>query len=586
MAIKLLMEGLGGVVAPLGPTHLMKSPDGGSTLVPLTESDINEFRRGNLYENVSIKDKDGNATFIPRSDSFLSESRGSDGFLYIVGPMFRCDAKNGNGRIYERGIWEGVRNNKVVVENIAKGGSKGHLEHPKDGKTDLNLVSHIMVPYDDKSVFAINEDGIGHGKARILNTTSGKQLQELYKGGACVGFSSRGKGSTYKRGSTDYVAKDYQFDTFDAVASPSVAEATPGLEEKSHQKSRYSLASRQQESINYSTEATYMMNTKDTLGQLEDNLKKIAGSLEESNDVVSLASLRETLLDQQLAIRSVVESDPTARDVTDELASKAKELRAEVTTKMENLQDKSLDEAIRKTTSSLTEAKEGSDLKDVLRETKNRLDYYRAACEELVESDDYVTRKEYEAAVVLAEALTKKCKEFQADKEELAAALKEALEAGQSNISESTDLSTHPDYQMLEARYEKALLIIEELTGRIRGAQVHDRVEEVIRIEPRFARIRDDLLECKTVNELNNRVDRLARLLEGGNETGESLTEAETLEILSSAFDSDVNSATLMDINEDISVAEVYAPQARLSERQTHRMNLIGAICRTEAFRK
>jgi len=573
--MKLLMEDTGGVVYTTNLSNLRKSPDGGHTLLSLTESDVSEFTAGNLFE--SVTDAKGKEHLVPAPSSFLHESRGSDGFLYIEGPMARCDAKNGNGRVYERGIWESVKGNKNIVERFNAGGSKGHLEHPKDGKTDLNLVSHVMVPFSKDGIFNIDESGIVNGKARILNTTAGKQLQELYRGGVCVGFSSRGKGSTFRRGNVDYVAKDYMYDTHDAVASPSVVEATPRIVEKISSKSGHTLASSRCESIQSLSEASSMSNSKELLRQLEDNLRGIAGSLSESNDAISLASLREGLLDTQMAIRSLVESDPTSRDVAEELAAAAKELRSEVTSKMEALKDAKLDESL---TTTLNESAGDSDLRETLRETKERMEYYRSACEELAESDELVTRKEYEAAIALSEGLLKKCKEFQAENETLS----ESLENASGTLTEA--VGEHPEYQLLEERYEKALLIIEELTGRIRGAQVSDRVEEVIKIEPRFARIRDDLLECQTVDEVNSRVSRLSRLFVESQDGG--LSEDDVLAILSEGFNAEKPNTPVSYNIGDLFEGNTPAPEQRapMAPSQAHRMSLISSICGTTSFRK
>jgi hypothetical protein len=570
--MKLLMEDVGGVVGTTNLSNLRKSPDGGQTLVSLTESDVSEFLLGSLFES-----KDSTS---PIPHSFLHESKGSDGFVYIVGPMARCDAKNGNGRIYERGIWESIKGNKNIIERFNAGGSKGHLEHPKDGKTNLNLVSHVMVPFGDKGIFNIDENGIVHGKARILNTTAGKQLQELYRGGVCVGFSSRGKGSTFKRGNTDYVAKDYMYDTHDAVASPSVVEATPGLQENNSIIPTHALASSRCESIQSISEVTSMGKSKELLKKLEDNLRSLAGSLNESTDAISLASLRESLLDQQLSIRSVIEADPTSRDIAEELAGAARELRAEVTAKMEALKDAKLDEALK---TSLTESNGGGEttqLREALRDTAERMEYYRAACEELAEDDSVVTRKEYEAAIALSEGLLKKCKEFQADNEQLSEALQEVEASGVLNES----VGEHPDYQLLEERYEKALLIIEELTDRIRGAQVHDRVEEVIKIEPRFARIRDDLLECQTVDEVDSRVARLGRLFV--EDVDGSLSENDVLAILSEGFSDERPQRAPRRIEESHVEAQPRHTHVDLSKSQAHRMSLIQSICGSTNFRK
>lgn len=571
----IIMEGLGGVVAPIGPEGLRKSPDGGSTLLPLTESDMDEFRSGSLLVESGDVDADGNPQYRPRPGSFLTEKKTSDGFLYIYGPMAQCDEKNGNGRIYERGIWETVAGDKETIERHKMGDAKGHLEHPENGRTNLNLVSHVMVPAGPKGEpFVIDEDGIVYGKARILNTNPGKQLQELYRGGVRVGFSSRGKGSTYRKRNADWVARDYKYDVMDAVASPSVGIAKPKLENFEPKFTKYSLASSQTESIQSSTEATSnMTNAKDILKQLEESLRETAGKLEESQDAIALASLRESLLENQMQIRGVVEQDPTTRDVAEDLLSQAKELRSKVTVQMESLTDKTLDEAVEEAVAApLAESEEApsdevTQLKALLSETKDRLDYYRNLCEELADTENFVTRKEYEAALALSEGLLKKAKELQSDNVELAEALENAgsLEEGQ-----------HPEYEALNERYQKALLIIEELTDRIRSAQVADRVEEVIRQESRFAKIRDDLLECETVEEVNSRIARLSRLFEDDSAEAELPPAPEGEE--EAVVEEDVLEESQTDVEEP--------PAAQITESKAHRLGLIDTICGTDKFRK
>ena len=161
--------------------------------------------------------------------------------------------------------------------------------------------------------------------------------------------------------------------------------------------------------------------------------------------------------------------------------------------------------------------------------------------------------------------------------------LTEAYEEVSNKATLTENVGEHPDYKVLEERYEKALLIIEELTGRIRGAQVADRVEEVIKIEPRFARIRDDLLECETVDEVNSRVSRLSRLFV---ETQDgSLSESDVLAILSEGFKDE---APEVSQEEDIIEGRVDAQprRASISAGQAHRMSLIQSICGTTSFRK
>ena len=62
------------------------------------------------------------------------------------------------------------------------------------------------------------------GKAKVLDTPSGKVLQELVKAGVSIGISSRGMGSVSESQGNTVVEDDFQLICFDFVSEPS----TPG----------------------------------------------------------------------------------------------------------------------------------------------------------------------------------------------------------------------------------------------------------------------------------------------------------------------------------------------------------------------
>lgn len=90
-----------------------------------------------------------------------------------------------------------------------------------DGKTSLKRVSHIITGLE------IEDDGTVVGIAEILDTPSGKILQELFNSGTRVGISSRGTGSLGK--DRPVVQDDYKLETWDFVANPSTSGAYPGV---------------------------------------------------------------------------------------------------------------------------------------------------------------------------------------------------------------------------------------------------------------------------------------------------------------------------------------------------------------------
>jgi hypothetical protein len=63
------------------------------------------------------------------------------------------------------------------------------------------------------------------GKVQVLNTPSGKILQELVNGGVKLGISSRGMGSVSENNGQTIVEDDFQLICFDFVSEPSTPNA-------------------------------------------------------------------------------------------------------------------------------------------------------------------------------------------------------------------------------------------------------------------------------------------------------------------------------------------------------------------------
>lgn len=141
--------------------------------------------------------------------------------MKVRGVFQREGVANENGRIYPRGLFGKKLQERKVKEKLDSRGMFGELDHPPDGKTSLKRVSHIITGLD------IEDDGTVVGIAEILDTPSGKILQELFKSGTRVGISSRGTGSLGK--DRPIVQDDYKLETWDFVANPSTSGAYPGM---------------------------------------------------------------------------------------------------------------------------------------------------------------------------------------------------------------------------------------------------------------------------------------------------------------------------------------------------------------------
>jgi len=139
----------------------------------------------------------------------------ANGGMILSGIMQKSDTKNGNGRIYPHSVLEREVKNyaKLVKENRAL----GELDHPDDSVINLKNTSHMVT-----QIWMEGQNVMG--KIKVLNTPSGKVLQELVKANVNVGISSRGMGSVSESAGRTIVEDDFQLICFDMVSEPS----TPG----------------------------------------------------------------------------------------------------------------------------------------------------------------------------------------------------------------------------------------------------------------------------------------------------------------------------------------------------------------------
>lgn len=146
----------------------------------------------------------------------IKESRElNDGKLVLKGIIQRANTLNQNGRIYPQTILEREIMNyqKLIQENRAL----GECDHPESSVVELKNVSHIV-----REARMQGEDV--YGIIEILDTPSGKIIQNLIESGVTLGISSRGVGSTRRQGDAQIVQDDFQLICFDMVSEPS----TPG----------------------------------------------------------------------------------------------------------------------------------------------------------------------------------------------------------------------------------------------------------------------------------------------------------------------------------------------------------------------
>lgn len=144
---------------------------------------------------------------------------GKLGKVIARGPYARSDKATENKRLYRKPLWD--REINRLRENMKSRRCFGELDHPADGRTKLQRVSHLLTNLNVEGNEVI-------GESEILDTPNGRILKTIMEAGAQVGVSSRGFGSTKTLpDGTEEVQEDFKLDTFDFVADPATRSAYP-----------------------------------------------------------------------------------------------------------------------------------------------------------------------------------------------------------------------------------------------------------------------------------------------------------------------------------------------------------------------
>jgi hypothetical protein len=144
----------------------------------------------------------------------LNESTGTtERNYYISGTFSTPEAKNRNGRVYSRSIWERevAKYQKEINEKTVN--TLGEWQHPPRSTVDpIKAVLRIVE-------LKMDANGNVVGKAKILNnnTEATNSIKGLIKEGIKIGVSSRGVGKVSSTG----VVEDFKLITYDAVDMPS-----------------------------------------------------------------------------------------------------------------------------------------------------------------------------------------------------------------------------------------------------------------------------------------------------------------------------------------------------------------------------
>jgi hypothetical protein len=143
---------------------------------------------------------------------------GNNKNYFIEGIFMQADAKNRNGRVYPKPIlMNEVR--RYINEHVNNKRAFGELNHPTGPSVNLDRVSHLITELHERG----NDV---YGKAKILDTPTGKIVKSLLGEGVQLGVSSRGMGSLKKtKEGVNQVQEDFMLAAVDIVADPSAPHA-------------------------------------------------------------------------------------------------------------------------------------------------------------------------------------------------------------------------------------------------------------------------------------------------------------------------------------------------------------------------
>ena len=144
---------------------------------------------------------------------YITEEKDGKKSTFIEGIFMQAEKKNRNGRVYPKKVLYGAVE-KYLDEQVKTGRAVGELDHPEGPTINLDKVSHKItgLKFDGDDVV---------GKAQVLNTPMGKNVEGLIEGGVKLGVSSRGMGTVENVQGVNMVQEDYLLATVDIVQDPS-----------------------------------------------------------------------------------------------------------------------------------------------------------------------------------------------------------------------------------------------------------------------------------------------------------------------------------------------------------------------------
>jgi len=377
--------------------------------------------------------------------------------MVVEGLFSKAGAVTGNRRRYGLKVWErNLAADSPFTERLKKRKVVGMLEHPQDDPDYAN-VSHL---FEDVQ---IRPNGDIWARVTVMKTPKGAILEELFTLGVPVGASSRGEGSTtLAEDGFEDVDDDYVLETWDFVHTPALAEAAASPVKESLEKGKGSKPMKEsiQKAKSFLEEHKGGVAALGTTKLVETHLRAVEhlGTLSEDKDIEA-AEMRGRLAEfaSQLSVALTESTKSKGDKVKDEINDQYPTAIEGITAVMENLvkRNQELEEA----------AKKGGD-PEVTKQLED-------------------LQKRYDTAMRIGNDLVKKTRRSVAER------------------------------QRLEKKYAASLALNEKIIQTIRDRDLKEKVEAVCGKLPRLGLVKEQLLACKTMKELQEKLDTFSALIEG-----------------------------------------------------------------------
>lgn len=161
----------------------------------------------------------------PFQYKILEQEKRPGVLMALEGIFQRAGTENANKRVYPESLWKKIMSDEDVVDRLTTRRMVGELDHPANGSTSTQRVSHVVTNHE------MHEDGTIRGRLEILDTPNGRIAETLLNAGVQLGISSRGDGSVERKGDVSEVQDDFRLETYDLVLKPSTPGAFPQIVE-------------------------------------------------------------------------------------------------------------------------------------------------------------------------------------------------------------------------------------------------------------------------------------------------------------------------------------------------------------------